>query len=522
MILCKLLFILSFLITYSVFSNTYSLPKPRCEFITLNHCTNLDYNRTILPNLLNHFQQLDAERDLDQFSMILQTNCSVNLRYFLCFLYVPVCKTENGPLPPCQSLCLTSKEECKSVMQQLNFKWPSHLSCHLFPHPSKHSICATADFIETLFNTNVVPVNKANKTKPSYFHCPTQFQVPKGLYYVFKINGFEKIDCGAPCEGIVFNSSKITRVNKWVALWSIICFCSSVVPVFLYCLSPNRYKYPQKAITFIAFCYVFISSSYLIGYVFGEQIACNEPFSSPDNSNVQMIRTLTQGNHKKSCVFIFMILHFFTLSSYNWWVIMTLTWLLTAGLRWNNKDVDHCSHYFHFLVWAPSLLTVGILVSSGRIEGDVLSGVCQIRIWERDTLALYFAYPLIFCIILNSLLLLIGFLLLSQLTLRFKINSSTAAKHEKSLIKICIFSFIYILPGLILLSCYYYEQNNMDSWLTLWLGDVCKNEEYGVRCPIVSSDIIDNKPKLFIYFVRYFAALIPGIFIGFWLWFDIK
>lgn len=52
-----------------------------------------------------------------------------------------------------------------------------------------------------------------------------------------------------------------------------------------------------------------------------------------------------------------------------WWVVLTLTWFLAAGLKWGHEPIEAKSHYFHLVTWAlPAALTIAIL-AMGKVEG---------------------------------------------------------------------------------------------------------------------------------------------------------
>src|SRR5699024_6706538 len=85
--------------------------------------------------------------------------------------------------------------------------------------------------------------------------------------------------------------------------------------------------------------------------------------------------------------------------------------------------------------------------------------------------------------------------------------------------KIGVFSFLYFFPTLVLLGCFFFEQDNMDAFLMHWLGKACLKPDYGLACPRASKQIeMARKPHFSLYFIKYFAWLMPGIASGFWIW----
>ncbi|KAG0722578.1 Frizzled-1 [Chionoecetes opilio] len=105
----------------------------RCEPITITLCKDIQYNTTIMPNLRNHYTQEEAGLEVHQFFPLVKTQCSPDLKFFLCSLYVPVCTILERPLPPCRHLCLSAKDGCEDLMIKFGFQWPESMDCNKFP-----------------------------------------------------------------------------------------------------------------------------------------------------------------------------------------------------------------------------------------------------------------------------------------------------------------------------------------------------------------------------------------------------
>jgi len=115
-----------------------------------------------------------------------------------------------------------------------------------------------------------------------------------------------------------------------------------------------------------------VALAYVIGWAAGNSISCREPFPPPMGIRIQMASTITQGTKHELCTVLFMILYFFGMASSIWWVILTLTWFLAAGLKWGHEAIETNSQYFHLAAWAaPAVKTVTIL-AMGKVEGEQL------------------------------------------------------------------------------------------------------------------------------------------------------
>eukprot|EP00092_Neocalanus_flemingeri_P013047 GFUD01014059.1.p1 GENE.GFUD01014059.1~~GFUD01014059.1.p1 ORF type:complete len:222 (+),score=63.70 GFUD01014059.1:218-883(+) len=118
-----------------------AVPHDKCEDITIPLCASIEYNQTIMPNLLGHSKQEQAGMEVHQFFPLVKVKCSPHLQIFLCSVYAPVCTILEDPLPPCRSLCLAAQSGCEELMNKFGFQWPANLACNNFPDPSPDQLC---------------------------------------------------------------------------------------------------------------------------------------------------------------------------------------------------------------------------------------------------------------------------------------------------------------------------------------------------------------------------------------------
>lgn len=103
-----------------------------CEPITIPICQGLSYNQTMIPNLLGHTSQREAATKMSFFNAFVQTVCQVDIRLFVCMVYVPKC--EAGEVQrPCRSFCERSRQGCEGLMRNFGISWPEELQCDSFP-----------------------------------------------------------------------------------------------------------------------------------------------------------------------------------------------------------------------------------------------------------------------------------------------------------------------------------------------------------------------------------------------------
>nr|CAD7461960.1 unnamed protein product [Timema tahoe] len=133
-----------------------------------------------------------------------------------------------------------------------------------------------------------------------------------------------------------------------------------------------------------------VAIAYVIGFAAGDSISCNEPFPPPlDLPRLPMVSTIAQGTKQNWCTILFMVLYFFSMASSIWWVVLTLTWFLAAGLKWGHEAIEANSQYFHLAAWAvPAIKTITIL-AMGKIEGILYARPLQgsvLRHWLKEVL----------------------------------------------------------------------------------------------------------------------------------------
>ncbi|KAM9310642.1 uncharacterized protein KZ484_026486 isoform 1-T1 [Pholidichthys leucotaenia] len=105
--------------------------KGTCEPITVSLCKDLPYNETIMPNILHHQLQADAELQAGTFAPLIQVGCSPHLKPFLCSVYIPKC-VSGKPEPPCRTLCEKVRFSCYPVLRRFGFEWPKAFDCAAF------------------------------------------------------------------------------------------------------------------------------------------------------------------------------------------------------------------------------------------------------------------------------------------------------------------------------------------------------------------------------------------------------
>lgn len=383
----------------------------KCQPITVQFCQNIEYNVTIMPNLLNHQNQKDVALDVQTYYPVLKVKCNPDIHFFLCSVYTPICiPFIDEPLPPCKSLCLSVRKSCEGILNKFSHKWPEDLNCDKFPEESENVLCVSknnnsnsnnrieVDHVNVnSYNENEGYINQTgmnslnskyksstkffkqsndvayitgNRSKKFNFTCPDHFYSPKGYYDSIRVGNVIVQNCSLPCNDMFFTPEEIQFSRIWIGGWSIVCALSCLFTVLTFLQNTSRFRYPERPIIFLSICYLIVSLIYVLGFIFGDKIACREPSIIPnDKPQLPPVATIVQGTKDKYCTIVFIGLYFFNMASSLWWVILALTWFLAAGLKWGHEAIEANSQYFHLAAWAiPAIKTITIL-AKGKVEG---------------------------------------------------------------------------------------------------------------------------------------------------------
>ncbi|KOC61754.1 Frizzled-5 [Habropoda laboriosa] len=460
----------------------------RCEEITIPMCRGIGYNLTAMPNELNHDNQEEAGLEVHQFWPLVEIKCSVDLKFFLCSMYTPICLPEyTKPLPACRSVCERAREGCAPLMQQYGFSWPERMACERLPaHGDPENLCMEQDN-----HTSSTGYGSGNggaaSSAPLPAAAPPRPTRPIARNIMQDIAGVP--NCALPCHGAFLTPEERGFAAVWLALWSGLCAASTLVTVTTFLIDTQRFKYPERPIVFLSACYFVVSVGYLSRSVFGhEEIACDGP----------ALKSGAQG--PGACVTVFLMIYFFGMASSVWWVILAFTWFLAAGLKWGNEAIASYSQYFHLAAWlAPTVQTVSAYVAGG-VAGDPVAGVCTVA---PEGVRSFILVPLFVYLLLGTSFLLAGFVSLFRIRSVIKRQPGAKAdKLEKLMIRIGVFSVLYTLPAGVVLACHMYETALRNEWLA------------SLACPCRSR----ARPLYSVLMLKYFMALAVGITSGVWIW----
>ncbi|XP_063079687.1 frizzled-3a [Engraulis encrasicolus] len=472
-----------------------------CEPITLRMCQDLPYNSTFMPNMLNHYDQQTAALAMEPFHPMVNLECSADLRTFLCALYAPVC-TEYGRMTlPCRRLCQRAQAECLQLMEIFGVTWPDEMDCDRFPD-CEESYPRASDLLPASAATAETPPSAVQRDYG--FWCPRELKVDPGLGYSF----LGARDCSAPCPSMHFGREELLFARYFVGVVSIVCLSATLFTFLTFLIDMARFRYPERPIVFYAVCYMMVALVHFLGFLLEDRVACNS--ASPGRFRAS---TVTQGSHNKACTLLFMALYFFTMAGGAWWVVLTLTWFLAAVPKWGSEAIEKKALLFHAAAWGlPGVLTVTLLALN-KVEGDGLSGVCFVGMYDRVALRWFLLAPLCLAVVLGVALLLAGIAALNRVRMEIPLEKENQDKLVKFMIRIGVFSALYLVPLLSTIACYLYEHSYRPLWETSWVQEKCRH--YHIPCPYQVGEV--RHPDLALFLIKYLMTLVVGIPSVFWV-----
>lgn len=465
----------------------------QCDPITVDLCKGLGYNVTGMPNLVGHETQQDADLQLQTFSPLIQYGCSTQLRFFLCSVYFPMC-TEKvvDSIGPCRPMCESVRRRCQPVLQEFGFPWPEALNCSKFPERNDHQhMCMDGPGTENEppFESDGYRTpqpggyNPGVPSGPPNENCPHQRNAQK--YMFVNRTGRCALRCG---QNDLFSEKDKNFADIWMVIWASLCFVSTLFTVLTFLVDSQRFRYPERPIIILSLCYNICAIGYLVRLIAGrDAISC-------DKTGLYLLQ---EGLDNTDCAIVFLLLYFFSTASSIWWVILTLTWFLAAGLKWGHEAMQQHSSYFHLAAWSiPAVKTIIILVMR-IVDADELTGMCYVGNQNSDSLMGFIIAPLFVYLLLGTSFLFAGFVSLFRIRRHVRNDGMKTDKLEALMIRIGVFSVLYTVPATCVIACHFYEYTNRALW----------------HLPPSS-----QKPNIEIFMLKIFMSLVVGITSGMWIW----
>ncbi|XP_077966143.1 frizzled-2-like [Styela clava] len=531
---------------------------------------NWRYNSTTFPTFANDVTPDDVIDSLRKLHPMVATECSKFVRLFLCSVYSPVC-TEFGVVPPCKELCEKVMSDCSRTIKEFGIQWPDSVQCDIFPaygttgdvindsllvgavtsQNDENTMLiqrsASLAWMEALVadgkicippieedvitpqlellkqNIDKRPNHKLNYTITKDNHqfglrCPAEMRAPEGQPG-YSFLGMQ--NCSPPCPNMYLSDGELSGVRHLIIFMSTLCIIVTFFTLCTFLIDTKRFRYPERPIVFYAFSYFIVSLVFMTGYLLKENAACNGEIRDKHTNDIVQGFTVVKGDHRQSCTIIFMILYYFTVNGTIWWLILTITWLLAAGFKWGTEAIEKYSIYYHAIAWGIPAIQTMVVVTFSKIEGDNISGVCFLGLYDSQALRYLLLTPLCVYLFIGTTILCTGFCCLNRVRIKLRNDEVNKKKLSQFMLRIGVFSVMYIVPQVILFTIYIVEDSYRTRWEATWFLKSC--EDYRVPCPALDSNVSvtagegDLQPHVMIFCVKYFMTLIVALPPLFWV-----
>lgn len=517
-----------FLLTINILSTVFAQlgnSDGKCERVQVPDCK--VWNFTYIPNdFLGIDTQKDAKTRVAEFKPLYRVNCSPDLKLFICSMSVPLCFVKDGvptPVYACRSMCEAARRGCEPIMKKHNFNWPDLLRCDRLPRkkdgpcvaapkirPTQKPMYTGSTTIKNSFQKWEEKLKKMdrddwlnNKALERAIKNITEKQMCHHKDFVY-INDGEDQECVQKCNAsVIYQKKQKSFIGAWISTWSIICFVSTLLTVTTFLIDSSRFTYPERPIIFLSMCYNIYSMGYLVRVFAGrDAIVCSD--------SAQGKHFISDGMSNTACTIVFFLLYFFGMASAIWWVILSLTWFLSAALKWGNEAVEKYSSLFHAIAWTiPTIQTIIALVTR-KVDADELSGLCFIGNRDSKTLLWFVVIPLFVYLIIGSSFLLAGFIALIRIRRALRLKDTNTHKLEKLMVRIGVFSLLYSIPASFVVGCFWHEYET--------LKGVEEYTTHPVLCQILPFCKSIQTPGAAITYMKYFMLLVVGVTSGVWIW----
>ncbi|XP_013190035.1 frizzled-10 [Amyelois transitella] len=326
----------------------------KCERIKLPLCQDLRYNWTVMPNLMGHRDQKEAEEAMVAYSNILTSGCSTHARFLLCSAFAPLCTEQvSGSVSACRALCETVAEDCKDQLE----KNPSiKLNCTQFPDRARRLCMRPPNSTELEPEPSPPPRWPFQDNELREHGCPpAHTRAPTG-------------ECWPACgQHARYSQTEKRKVEIWMTTLAWFSLLSTSFALLTFCAEPSRFRYPERPVVWIATCHALVGLAYVARSWLGAKlVSCTGTTLAVD------------GLASPTCVAFFSLTYYFTLAADAWFANACVAWYLTAASEWSSEALERAAAYLHAVAWGWAGAWTAAALALRRVTADELTGTCGI------------------------------------------------------------------------------------------------------------------------------------------------
>ncbi|GFO12560.1 smoothened [Plakobranchus ocellatus] len=436
--------------------------------------------------------------------------CWAVVQPFLCSVYLPKCTDKEGVKLPSKQLCERTRKPCQ-IVHDFNNGWPDFLQCN---HPNFVSDCGPENYDFVSFNTT-------GKCEPPLVRTDN----PDSWYA-----GVE--GCGVPCNNPLFSEEQHKEVHTFIAVFGSVCLVCTLFTVLTFIIDwKNANRYPALIIFFINACFFLGSVGWMAQFA-GDaraEIVCRKDGT--------IRRGEPQLGSKESvwCPVIFTLVYYFLVAGISWYVMLAYAWCLTftalGGTTAKGPDPGSTPRdvlrsktaYFHIISWCSPLVLTIVCLALSEIDGDSVSGICFVGVFNHGVRALFVLVPVGLVIIVGTFFLLRGVCTLTKIRNEAPafIPEKTFSKIRATIIRLGIFTAVALGFVLITFAVHVYTFANEDKWKASFREYMLCIANVSVSSPSTNAEsvcAIKERPSLIAMETHIFAFFGAGIAMSSWSW----
>ena len=321
--------------------------------------------------------------------------------------------------------------------------------------------------------------------------------------------------CVMKCDSkaLYSNIEQVLAFN-WIFICATICAVSSGITVLTYLADVSRFAYPEKPIICHSVCCLFYALGHFFRILTGvDGVACTQ-------SKLGRVYLQEGLDGEFICTMSFLVIYYAQMALHIWWVVLAVSWYLTAARGWSQEALESISIWFHVAAWGLASVPSVIVLATKRFEGDPLTGLCTVGSQTPINLLYFILIPVSLCAMFGILLISYGFISVFKVRKRLrttKIDSNLSGvdtkRFDKLMIRMSVFTISYIVPTVVYLVLTTYEYVEIPKWYkSLNTGMSSYQAAASLATPSQG-----NSPEIYMLLIKIFSPFVLCIGTCFWI-----
>ncbi|XP_044253249.1 protein smoothened isoform X2 [Tribolium madens] len=479
---------------YDLHFKKYCQKPAKCQLLNYTTCMGmkLPYFSTTL-ELTDLTTQEKVQEKLHHYKYLrFIPKCWAVIQPFLCALYMPKC--ENGKVDlPSREMCQLTLKPCKMFYNSSIF--PKFLNCddgRIFSSNCKN------DVQELRFNTTGFCMEPLVKTDNQNWFYP------------------DVEECGLRCKDSLYTENEHYQIHKLIGYCVLVCGFFNFFTIVTFIIDwTTANKYPALTIFYMNICFFISYGGWFIQFLSSdtrEDIVCKKDGT--------LRKSEPSATENLSCVIVFVLVYYFLIAGMVWFVLFSYTWHMSCvqALGKIQERVDKKRVYFHLIAWSLPLMFTITTMAVGEIDGDYVTGICFVGIFNFAARAGLLLAPLAVTMIVAGYIIVRGLILLIKVKIdsREIISEHSSRKIRSNIVRMGVFTLFMIVFCIITFIYHGYVFINSETWsLSLQSYILCKLTS-------LSSDFShckqESRPSVAMLQLQLLAVFGAGIAMASWVW----